>query len=107
MASGGRGGRGGGAGALKPIGLTYIEGAQLDEVYTQSDISAAPVFEPPTEEEREIAALQLDVIRRQWDSPYWTQYTSKRSGDEPLLRYTDRYQPDRRGAASTLSLIHI
>ena len=105
MASGGRGGRGGGAGALKPIGLTYIEGAQLDEVYTQSDISAAPVFEPPTEEEREIAALQLDVIRRQWDSPYWTQYTSKHSGDEPLLRYTDRYQPDRRGAASTASFL--
>ena len=56
MASGGRGGRGGGAGALKPIGLTYIEGAQLDEVYTQSDISAAPVLSHP---QRKSAKLLL------------------------------------------------
>lgn len=106
MASGARRGGGrGGASALKPHGLTYMEGAHLEEMYMDSDIKAAPVLDPPSEKEQQMAALQLDIIRSQWDSPYWTQYIPKRMDDEPLMRYTDRYQPDRRGAASAASFL--
>ena len=105
MASGARRGGRGSAAMQKPNGLTYMEGAHLEEAYLKSDIKAVPVLDPPTEQERYVASLQLDVIRCQWDSPYWTQHTPKRSGDTRLLRYTDKYQPDRRGASSSSSFL--
>ena len=57
--------------------------------------------------ERHRAALQLDFLKKARDSPYWTQYIPKKQGAGELLRYTDRYQPDRRGASSTVSFLQL
>ena len=108
MATGGgrRGGRGGAQG-LKPMGLPYLEGAQLEEASVFPVPAEVPVLRPPTEAERHTAALQLDFLSKARDSPYWTQHVLKKNGAGELLRYTDRYQPDRRGAASTVSFLQL
>ena len=106
MASGARrGGRGGPASAFRAAGMPYME---LEEMSSISILPASndSVLEAPTDAERAVASLQLDFLRRQTESPYWIQEISVRSGDEKLLRYTDRYLPERPGSASATSFLH-
>ncbi|WFD27920.1 hypothetical protein MNAN1_002928 [Malassezia nana] len=103
---GGRRGARGGVSGLKPIGLPYLEGAQLDEASVFPAPADIPVLRPPTESEHYVATLQLDFLKKAQDSPYWTQHIHKKN-DEELLRYTDRYQPERCGAASALSFLQL
>lgn len=106
MASGGprRGGRGT-VGGMKPAGFPYSEVTAQEELPVTAIEADAPVFKPPTEAEARQAALQLSFLRQQHESPYWTRLPAARASATELLRYTDRYRPERRSAVSATSFM--
>lgn len=103
MASAAQRGRGGGrSGALSMFqanGVVYTEGQE--EVMGDGE----RVFEAPTKAERAMAQYQLELVRRQPDSPYWARQPPQRSDQRDLPRYTDRYHPDRHAIACAASLL--
>ncbi|KAL4398976.1 RNA polymerase III complex protein [Malassezia pachydermatis] len=106
MATGGprRGGRAG-MGMFKGPGFPYSESALIEETSTFPAPVDGPIFTPPTNDELRTASLQLDFLRQQHDSPYWTRLPKKRVAEEEVIRYTYRYHPERRSASSAASFL--
>ncbi|EKM57641.1 uncharacterized protein PHACADRAFT_251378 [Phanerochaete carnosa HHB-10118-sp] len=87
---GGRGGFGGGA-TLPPMGLTFadIQNMSRDESQLYPSLDPLPLLTEYSEEEREIAQLQIGFATRLRRSAYYVIETTK-STDLP--RYSDKYR---------------
>ncbi|KDR79998.1 hypothetical protein GALMADRAFT_222924 [Galerina marginata CBS 339.88] len=90
---GGRGGRGGfgGGATVPPMGLSYAEMQNLPrEATALYPVMAMPVFTEPSNDEKQIAQLQLGFAARLRKSQY---YVVEKKRTTELERYSDKYRP--------------
>ncbi|KAF8734616.1 hypothetical protein AX14_003293 [Amanita brunnescens Koide BX004] len=94
---GGRGGRGGarrggfGPSNPLPMGLTFLDiqtmSREATALYPPRQL---PTYTQPSEQEKQIAQLQMAIATRLRPSPY---YVVERTKSKDLPRYSDKYRP--------------